>query len=59
MALDDSGYDRDDAFPELRFMPDKDAKRKRIVRQGYAVLAAAAVISVALGAAVLSLSKRD
>jgi FAD/FMN-containing dehydrogenase/Fe-S oxidoreductase len=59
MALDDRGYDRDDAFPELRFMPDKDMKRKRIVRQGYAVLAAAAVISVALGAAVLSLSKRD
>ncbi len=36
MAMDDRGFERDDAYPELRFMPDHRKKRDRIVARGYA-----------------------
>ncbi len=46
IALDDRGFDRDDAYPELRFMPDHRAKRRKVIAQGYAVLAVAAAAAV-------------
>jgi Fe-S oxidoreductase len=59
MAMDDRGFHRDDAFPELRFMPDKERKRRRIIMQGYAVLAGSTLAAGALGAGLyLTLRKR-
>lgn len=58
MAIDDRGYERDDAYPELRYLPDMKAKQKRIIAQGYAAIGAAAVLAaLALGAS-LALRKK-
>ncbi len=51
MALDDRGYDRDDAYPERRFMPDREAKRRDLVAKGYLIMAAAAAAAVLSAAA--------
>ena len=45
MALDDRGFDRDDAYPELRFMPDMKKKQRRVIAQGYAVLGASLLVA--------------
>ncbi|HEY9179425.1 MAG TPA: FAD-linked oxidase C-terminal domain-containing protein, partial [Candidatus Baltobacteraceae bacterium] len=50
LALDDRGYSRDDAYPELRFMPDKEKKRREIILRGYAVLGAVSIAAAAAGA---------
>ncbi len=47
MAIDDRGYSRDDALPESRFVVDVAARRRRIVRRGYAMLCAAALATAA------------
>ena len=44
------GERSDDAYPELRFMPDVEQKRRRIVVRGYAALTAVAVLAVVAGA---------
>jgi FAD/FMN-containing dehydrogenase/Fe-S oxidoreductase len=49
MAIDDRGFHRDDAFPELRFMPDNERKRKRIIAQGYAILGGVIVAGATAG----------
>jgi hypothetical protein len=46
MALRDRRYSRDDAYPERRFMPDKERERRKIVVQGYTVLAAVVALGV-------------
>ncbi|HKU68127.1 MAG TPA: FAD-linked oxidase C-terminal domain-containing protein [Candidatus Baltobacteraceae bacterium] len=56
LALDDRGYSRSDAYPELRFMPDPQKKRRLIVLRGYAVLGALTLAGAA--AAALLLGKR-
>jgi Fe-S oxidoreductase len=53
MAIDDRGYSRDDAYPELRFMPDKEKKRRDIIVRGYAVLGAVLVLGAAATGALL------
>jgi hypothetical protein len=52
MAIHDRGRSRDDAFPERRFMPDKERERRSIIMQGYAVLAGIAAVSIAAGIAI-------
>jgi hypothetical protein len=59
MALDDRGYCRDDAYPELRFMPDKEQKRRQIILKGYAVLAAIGVVAVSAGIGAAVIRKRN
>ena len=54
MAIDDRGYSRDDAYPELRFMPDKEKARRRIILRGYLVFGALALVGAAAGAAALA-----
>jgi FAD/FMN-containing dehydrogenase/Fe-S oxidoreductase len=51
MAIDDRGKERDDPYPELRFMPDEKKRRRRVIAQGYAVLGAAAAAAVLATAA--------
>jgi Fe-S oxidoreductase len=46
MALRDRRYSRDDAYPERRFMPDKERERRKIVVQGYTILAAVVALGV-------------
>jgi hypothetical protein len=58
MAMDDYGYSRDDAYPELRFMTDKQKKRKRVILRGYAVLGALIVAGAAAGTAIVMGKKR-
>ena len=58
MALDDRGYSRDDAYPELRFMPDNDAKRKQVIVRGYAVIAMLALAAGGAVAAAILTGKR-
>ncbi len=53
LAMDDRGYSRDDAYPELRFMPDQNRKRARVIAQGYAVIGVLAAASVAVAAVAL------
>jgi FAD/FMN-containing dehydrogenase/Fe-S oxidoreductase len=53
MAMDDRGFSRDDAYPELRFMPDKEKKRRRIIMRGYAVMA---LVALAAGGAAAALA---
>jgi Fe-S oxidoreductase len=52
MAIDDRGFDRDDAYPERRFVEDPAQRRRQIIVRGYAVLAGVAVATalVTLGA---------
>ncbi len=47
MALDDRGYARDDAYPELRFLPDVAERKRRVVVGGYAVLGALMIATIA------------
>jgi FAD/FMN-containing dehydrogenase/Fe-S oxidoreductase len=49
MALADRGFNRDDALPERRFTEDPQSRSRRIVRRGYAVLAAALAVAAAVG----------
>jgi FAD/FMN-containing dehydrogenase/Fe-S oxidoreductase len=58
MALDDRSYSRDDAYPELRFMPDKEKKRRQIVLRGYVVLGAFFVTGVAIAGAMFRRGKQ-
>jgi hypothetical protein len=55
MAIDDRGYSRDDAYPELRFMPDKEKKRRQIIVRGYAVLGA---VTLTFATAALLVARR-
>lgn len=58
MALDDRGFSRDDAYPELRYMPDKEKKRRQIILRGYAVLAAVSVVAASAGIGAAMLGRR-
>jgi FAD/FMN-containing dehydrogenase/Fe-S oxidoreductase len=57
MALSDRGYGRDDALPERRFVEDMRARRRHIVRRGYAALAVAMLVAAA-GATLAALRRR-
>jgi Fe-S oxidoreductase len=59
MAIDDRGYSRDDAYPELRFLPDKEKKRREIILRGYAVLGAVALVTAVSGAALAAAWRRN
>jgi hypothetical protein len=59
MAIDDRGYSRDDAYPELRFLPDKEKKRREIILRGYAVLGAVALVAAVSGAALAVAWRRN
>ncbi len=50
MAIADRGVSRDDRLPERRFVEDPRARSMRVVRSGYAVLAAVAVVAASVGA---------
>jgi FAD/FMN-containing dehydrogenase/Fe-S oxidoreductase len=58
MAIDDRRFDRDDAFPEQRFVDDVAARRRRIVRRGYAVLGGIAVVATLAALAAVGLRIR-
>lgn len=59
MAMDDRGYARDDAYPELRFLPDKDKKCRRITMRGYAVPGGFALLAAGAAAgAIIFAGKR-
>jgi FAD/FMN-containing dehydrogenase/Fe-S oxidoreductase len=45
MAIADRGLDRDDALPERRFVEDPRTRSRRVVARGYAVLAAAMLVT--------------
>ena len=57
LAMEDRGYSRDDAYPELRFMPDNDKKRKRVIMRGYAVIGGLALAGATVAAALLLVGK--
>ncbi len=50
LAMDDRGYARDDAYPELRFMPDTEKKRRRVLLRGYTAIAGVMVAAAAVSA---------
>lgn len=50
MALDDRGRERNDELPERRFLPDDDARMRRIVARGYAALGCALLAGVVAAA---------
>lgn len=58
LAMDDRGYSRDDAYPELRFMPDKEKKRRRVIMRGYAVLGALALVGASAATGLALWGKR-
>lgn len=58
MGLDNRGFDRDDAYPERRYMPEKHARKARIIRRGYAAIAAAAAGLTIAALAVTALRRR-
>jgi Fe-S oxidoreductase len=51
MALDDRGYNRDDAYPERRFIPDPQAKRRKVIAQGYAIIVGTTLLAIAAAVA--------
>ena len=38
MAIDDRGYSRADAYPERRFAPDPERRRREVIERGYLVI---------------------
>ncbi|HEV2260991.1 MAG TPA: FAD-linked oxidase C-terminal domain-containing protein [Candidatus Rubrimentiphilum sp.] len=59
MAIDDRTFDRDGKYPERRYMPDKNKKRKEIVQSGYRALSIfGALAIVAISAAVAAGRRR-
>ncbi|MBV8373982.1 MAG: 4Fe-4S dicluster domain-containing protein, partial [Candidatus Eremiobacteraeota bacterium] len=55
MAIDDRGVERNDALPELRYMPDPAVERRKLMRKGAVTIAVVACLGVA--AALLALRK--
>jgi FAD/FMN-containing dehydrogenase/Fe-S oxidoreductase len=47
MAIDDRGVDRNDALPELRYMPDPAVERHKLMRKGAVAIAAMACLAAA------------
>jgi len=58
MAIADRRHARDDAYPERRFRRDLESERRKIITQGYAVLAGVAAVAVLAGVALTNLRKR-
>ncbi|MDQ2872706.1 MAG: heterodisulfide reductase-related iron-sulfur binding cluster, partial [Candidatus Eremiobacteraeota bacterium] len=57
MAIDDRDVDRDDAYPELRYMPDPDRESGRAAKRGLTAIGVAAAIAATV-AVVVSLRRR-
>ncbi len=49
MAIDDRGFDRDDRFPERRYLADPETKRREVLTRGYRLLAVCALGCIATG----------